>query len=343
MTAACSVPCNLCGSVDVEEIRSKDRHGQPLRSVICRRCGLVWTDPRLAPDDVRAFYAREYRLEYKGAFEPKPRQRYRNARVALNRLRRNATAFRPGVRVLDVGAGSGEVVYLLRALGCDASGVEPNEAYARYASETLGLPVTCGFYQDAAVEPGSLDVVTMFHTVEHLEDPAGVMACAAGWLAPGGLLIVEIPNVEAVCQQPHQQFHRGHLYHFNLSALSAMLRRMGFEVVASYTSPDGGNIAATGRRIPGTPVRPPTGFEDPPNYERVARILRRHTAVRHAASIYPWVRPIKKIGARIDEYFHVSRQEPPRVMLDGIAAELRLERAGGAGRAGAAGGAGTAG
>jgi 2-polyprenyl-3-methyl-5-hydroxy-6-metoxy-1,4-benzoquinol methylase len=334
MTPACSIPCNLCGCVDVEEIRSKDRHGRPLRSVICRRCGLVWTDPRLTPDQVRAFYAREYRLEYKGAYEPRLRQRYRNARVALDRLRRNAAVFRPGARVLDVGAGSGEVVYLLRAMGCEASGVEPNEAYARYAAETLGLPVTCGFYQDRAIEPGSLDVVSMFHTVEHLENPAEVMAKAAEWLKPGGALIVEIPNVEAVCQQPHQQFHRGHLYHFNLSALSAMLRRVGFEVVATYTSRDGGNIAATGRRIPGAPVRPPTGFEDPSNYTRVSGILRRHTAARHAISVYPWIRPIRKLWARVDEYRHVSRAGTPRDMLDAFAAQIG-DRGSGIGEQGA--------
>ncbi len=293
--------------------------------MICRRCGLVWTDPRLTPEEVRTFYAREYRLEYKGAYEPRPRQRYRNAKVALHRLRRNAAVLRPGARVLDVGAGSGEVVYLLRAIGCEASGVEPNEAYARYALEALGAPVTCGFYQDAAVAPASLDVVTMFHTVEHLENPAEVMAKAAEWLKPGGGLIVEIPNVEAVCQQPHQQFHRGHLYHFNLAALSAMLRRVGFEVVATYTSPDGGNIAATGRRIPGVPVRPPTGFEDPANYERVAGILRQHTPLRHALSVHPWIRPIKKLGARLDESVHVSRQRSTRETLDAMAEQLRVE------------------
>lgn len=323
MSTTCSIPCNVCGSSDAEVIRSKDRHGQPLRSVICRRCGLVWTDPRLTPDEVRDFYTRQYRLEYKGAYEPRPRHRYRNAKVARARLERLAGVIAPGARVLDVGAGSGEVVYLLRAMGCDAAGVEPNEAYARYASETLGLPVTCGFYQDAHVEPGSLDVVTMFHTVEHLENPAEVMAKAAEWLKPGGALVVEIPNVEAVCQQPHQQFHRGHLYHFNIPTLAAVFRRTGFEVVGTYTSPDGGNIAVTGRRRPGGAVGQPSDYQDPANYERVARILRGHTALHHALSVYPWIRPIKKLAARVDEWLHVSGQTSTRAMLDAIVAEAR--------------------
>jgi len=313
----------VCGSSDAEEIRSKDRHGQRLRSVICRRCGLVWTDPRLTPDEVRDFYSRQYRMEYKGAFEPRPRHRYRNAKTARDRLLRLSGVIAPGARVLDVGAGSGEVVYLLRAVGCDASGIEPNEAYARYASETLGLPVACGFYQDARVEPGSLDLVTMFHTVEHLENPFEVMAKAAEWLKPGGSLVVEVPNVEAVCQQPHQQFHRGHLYHFNLATLAAVFRRAGFEVTGTYTSPDGGNIAVTGRRLASSPLVPPGSCEDPANFARVAGILRGHTALHHALSVYPWIRPLKKLAARVDEWRHVSRHTSTRAMLDEVVAEAR--------------------
>jgi SAM-dependent methyltransferase len=299
---ACAVPCNLCGSTDVEEVRSKDRHGGRLRSVICRRCGLVWTDPRLTPEEVRAFYAREYRVEYKGAYEPRARQQYRNSKTAQERLRRLQPLIEPGLRVLDVGAGSGEVVALLRQAGCDASGIEPNEPYARYAEQTRGLPVSCGFYQDAPVSPASLDLVTMFHTVEHLENPLEAMEKAAEWLRPEGALVIEVPNVEAVCQQPHQQFHRGHLYHFNLATLGALAARAGFAVMDRYTSPDGGNIAIVARKRERAGGRP---TPLPGNYERVADILRRHTTLRHAFSRHPWIRPLRKIAARFDEYRHV--------------------------------------
>ena len=86
--AQCSIPCNLCGSTDAEEIRSKDRHGDCLRSVICRRCGLVWTDPRPTPEQVREFYAHEYRLDYKGTYQPKPKHTYRSGKVAVDRFQR---------------------------------------------------------------------------------------------------------------------------------------------------------------------------------------------------------------------------------------------------------------
>jgi len=59
----CPIPCNLCGDVDVEEVGSRDRDGRPLRTTICRRCGLVWSNPRPGEEEVRRYYSREYRLE----------------------------------------------------------------------------------------------------------------------------------------------------------------------------------------------------------------------------------------------------------------------------------------
>ena len=317
---ACSIPCNLCGSTDVEQVRSKDRHGHPLRSVICRRCGLVWTDPRPTPDQLREFYAREYRLDYKGTYQPTLTHVYRSGKVALERIDRLRPLLEPGLRLLDVGAGSGEVVYMLRAMGCDASGLEPNEGYALYASTVLGAPVTHAFYQDAAVAPGSLDAVTMFHTLEHLDSPFDVMRRAREWLAPDGILLAEVPNVEAVCQQPYQQFHRGHLYHFNLAALEAMGRRAGYAVAGDSTSPDGGNISVVFRKVDASPS---VSVENPSNFDRVRSVLRRHTAVRHLLTRYPYVRPVAKLAARLDERRRAGAQRPARAILDDLMTDAR--------------------
>ncbi len=315
-----SIPCNLCGSGDAEQIRTKDRHGAPLRSVICRQCGLVWTDPRPAPEQVREFYAQEYRLDFKGTYQPKPKHTYRSGKVALDRVQRLRDVLKPGMRILDVGAGGGEVVYVLRAMGYDATGFEPNEGYARYAAEVLGLPVRQGFHQDCLVEPESQDVVTMFHMVEHLEGPFEALQNVYAWLRPGGLLVVEVPNVEAVCQQPHTQFHRGHLYHFNLPTLEKTGERAGFSVVSRFTSADGGNIMVVLRKT-SRPVS--ASWAIPGNYERVASILRGHTAMRHVLSRHPFMRPFRKIASGLEEQHRVRKYRSPRDILDAVIAESR--------------------
>lgn len=261
------------------------------------------------------FYAHEYRRDYKGTYQPKPKHTYRAAKVAVDRFRQLQPFLKPGSHVLDVGAGSGEVVYVLRASGYEASGFEPNEGYARFAAETLSVPVRQGFWQDVAIPPESQDVVTMFHVVEHLESPFDVMRRARQWLKPAGLLLVEVPNVEAVCQQPHTQFHRGHLYHFNLATLEMMARRSGFAVIGRSVSADGGNLTVISQK---NEAIPPGSAEIAGNYERVSSILRRHTAFRHLFSRYPYLRPFRKLAARLEERSRVRPHRPAKELLDAL-------------------------
>ncbi len=319
----CSIPCDLCGSTDVDELCLIDRDGSYLRTVICRRCGLVYSDPRPGFEQVRDYYEHSYRMDYKATFQPKPKHVYRAGKVALDRFRRLAPILKRGYRVLDFGAGSGEVVFVLRAVGYEASGFEPNDGYARFASEVLGLPIRHGFYQDTRIEPESQDVVTAFHVMEHLESPYDALRHVRDWLRPGGQLLVEVPNVEAVCQWPRSRFHRAHLYSFSPAALEMVGRKAGYSVASSSVSSDGGNISVVFQK--GSTSALASG-EIPGNYERVSSIVRRQTSFRHLFTPYPYVRPFHKIAARMEERRATRNMKSPREILDGlIASELRHE------------------
>ncbi len=78
------------------------------------------------------------------------------------------------------------------------------------------------------------DCVTMIHVIEHLLDPRGSLEAAAEVLRPGGLVLVETPNIWS---WPARLFGRDwvtldaprHLCLFNASALASCLRQAGFE------------------------------------------------------------------------------------------------------------------
>jgi SAM-dependent methyltransferase len=102
-----------------------------------------------------------------------------------------------GPRVLDVGPGRGEWLGLLAEAGLPAVGVDDNAAMVEVL-RSRGLDVV---HADAtghlaALPPASLDVVTAFHVVEHLDLDAllGLLAAARRVLRPGGLLVAETPN-----------------------------------------------------------------------------------------------------------------------------------------------------
>jgi SAM-dependent methyltransferase len=198
------------------------------------RCGRCGTAVTLAPAPAEAHESGAY-----GGGTP------RGAGLAAPLLRRfarrrlallAAAGGRPPGRLLDVGAGRGRFVAEARAAGWDAQGIEPSLRGVEGA-RALGVELQRAGIDDADVAPGSLDAATLWHVLEHLDEPGGALARIAGWLAPGGLLLVGVPNLGSVQARAggarwyHLDVPR-HRTHFTVAGLEALLGASGFEVVA---------------------------------------------------------------------------------------------------------------
>ncbi len=140
-------------------------------------------------------------------------------------------------RLLDVGAGRGRFVAAARAAGWDAQGIEPSLRGIEGA-RTLGVELRRAGIDDAAVETGSLDAATLWHVLEHLDEPGPALDRIAGWLRPGGLLLVGVPNLGSVQARAggarwyHLDVPR-HRTHFTVAGLHALLRAHGLEPVST--------------------------------------------------------------------------------------------------------------
>ncbi len=310
----CSMPCNLCDNVKVKTLATKSRDNTPLRTVICSRCGLVWSDP--LPHNPREFYEKEYRLCYKGTFTPKPKHIFRAGRVALSRYAAIRDVLPKAGAVLDVGAGGGEFLYLLRKAGYAAQGIEPNVGYAGYAAREYGLDIWNGFVQDAAFPDNAFDAVTIWHVLEHAEDPFRVLVKLHSFLKPGGLLVVEVPNVEAVCQSPSSTFHEAHIFNFNPATLTALAEKAGLLPVRVSLSPDGGNILFVGRKPAGQAEPAIRDRHDPENAKKIIRIRAGHGAFKHHLSPLPYIRFGKRLGRMFSEWRGLSGYTGGKALLE---------------------------
>lgn len=58
--------------------------------------------------------------------------------------------------ILDVGAGSGELVRIFRDRGCQATGIDPDKERIRLANKHFNLPMQTGFYTDQSYEASRL-------------------------------------------------------------------------------------------------------------------------------------------------------------------------------------------
>lgn len=310
-------PCPLCGSAHIEQLSDKNREKGPLRTVICLECGLVWSDP--FPHNPRSFYEESYRLDYKGSYQPKAKHVYRAGKVALARYAKLSSLLATPLTLLDVGVGGGEFAYLMKSLGHQVSGIEPNRGYAEYAKQQYDLNLQLGFVQEVQFPAASFDVITIWHVLEHTENPLQVLGLLGDWLKNSGTLVVEVPNIEATCQSPKSTFHDAHLFNFNLASLSKTAERAGLKLSSHQFSPDGGNmtlffnksedsIASENCQIPG-------------NATLIKTIVHGHTNWKHYTSLAPYTRVINRLFNNLIELYATQQAKQDKSLLDDVYAK----------------------
>jgi hypothetical protein len=153
----------------------------------------------------------------------------------------------------------------------------------------------------------------MFHMLEHVPDPGRVLAVVRDWLAPGGHLVVEVPNVDSVVQAPRHRFHFAHLYSFNATTLAALGASVGLAAVSSRESGDGGNVTCVFGRADGLSGGPPAASG---NAARTAAVLRNHTTVRHYLTPVPYRRAAQRLVRRLHEDRLLRRFPTVEALLD---------------------------
>jgi hypothetical protein len=142
--------------------------------------------------------------------------------------------------VIDIGAGRGEFLELLRERGVDAFGLELEDDLVERAAER-GLDVRPGDGITALreTEPGTLGGIVLIHVIEHLgkNELLELVSLARTRLAIGGKLVLETPNPQslyvyarAFYLDPTQPVHP--IY------LEFILRKAGFDHVEyDWTAP----------------------------------------------------------------------------------------------------------
>lgn len=221
--------CPLCLSDVSRYFETAHDSGYTLTYTLCRHCGLVYQNPRPAPDALSSLYQAEYRVLVQGTEGPCAKDLRTQLARAYN-LGRIATRVIDGVaRHLDIGCSSGALLAVFaERFGCEGVGVEPGVAYAAFA-RSKGLQVLPDLEALAATNPVRFDLISLSHVLEHLGNPVEeLIAVRERFLAPGGHLLVEVPNLFG-----HPSLELTHLSAFNPVSLRDTLRRAGMQTVFS--------------------------------------------------------------------------------------------------------------
>jgi SAM-dependent methyltransferase len=233
--------CPLCGSTGLKRwLKTADIiQGKPGRFTLerCRDCGHVFQNPQLTPAGMDFYYADFYDGLGAGASEAMFRSRPRlyEERAAL--VRNLATP----KRWLDVGTGHGHFCCAAKKVWPDTyfDGLDIGDGIDQAVKAGWVDRGYRGFLPDVASQiAGEYDVVSLFHCLEHTLDPWAELRAAHTCLAPGGLLVIELPNPECVIGRLLggfwlPWFQPQHVHLFSLGNLQKLLVQEGFEPTVS--------------------------------------------------------------------------------------------------------------
>jgi SAM-dependent methyltransferase len=196
--------CPLCGA-DARQVWFLSQDGYEYD--ICDRCTMVhipavvplrvWDDYFSSLPEARTFLHAQMEGTITAAALEGNRTRFgryfsllRHKGIRLN-----------GARLLDVGTHTGGALKIAAESGIDAAGVEGLREAVEFAhAYRPELRIALGHAEDfdPAVFGGQFDIVTMWETLEHTLDPLKALANARAALAPGGVLMVSLPNARNI-------------------------------------------------------------------------------------------------------------------------------------------------
>jgi len=210
---------------------------------VCLSCESIYCDPLPSSDEIASYYADHF--DY-GWFEEhlalkkfQAACRWKSVVTLLKKHHMDRG------RVLDVGCGHGLFLSCAQRSGWEAVGVDYPSIATTYARQQLGLDVVegdlCSVVAGARIGAGSFNLVVSWHCLEHVMDPMSFLRGMSAALAPGGKLLVAVPNVNSQgmrlcrenwvwCQQPYV-----HLTHFSDKALMLLARDCGLKVLDIWT------------------------------------------------------------------------------------------------------------
>ncbi len=185
-------------------------------------------------------------------------------------------------RVLEVGSGFGYLTFALHAAGYQVRGLELSSRAVEAARDRFGD--LYAVHDISRADPGvdGADVVVMTEVLEHVTDPAALIASLARLLRPGGTALVTTPNKSAAPRNAYWLTDNPpvHLWWFSETTLRQLGARAGLQVSFGVTAPRSVRPAlpsyfdAAGRQIHPSPLVRSLLLRFPSVLHHVAALLR---------------------------------------------------------------------
>ncbi len=239
--------CPLCGSTSIKKRYTCKDHfatGELFDIYECIDCSFVFTQG--APDEreIARYYESPEYISHSNTQKGLLNKLFHVVRnIMLKRkagLIKKLTFLKSG-KLLDYGAGIGYFADKMVQKGWEVTAIEKSEKARKAAFENLGLEMLPEESMSQQKE-GYFNVVTLWHVMEHIQEPDNLWEQIYRVLDESGIAVVAVPNCSSFDAEYYQEHWAAydvprHLWHFTPSTINEMARRHNFIMERCYTMP----------------------------------------------------------------------------------------------------------
>ena len=233
------INCIICKSTDYKTLYLNDRYGINQKTVMCNKCGFIYSNPRMSEESLDYFYSSNlYRELYEASddFEHGFSQRANKIEKKIKINRPNFNKYYPQLffdficslnlnykTVCEIGCGYGANLLFFKNIGKEIFGIEPSKISAKIAADNQ-INVKQGFIDDLE---DKYDIIMLKHVFEHLYDPSRDLKKIRPHI--NKYLFIEIPgNFKRIAS-----IQNAHNFYFTENTLNKIVTSCGFNLVAA--------------------------------------------------------------------------------------------------------------
>lgn len=250
--------CDCCNknqlvTISLKEVADPKKTVQKKYNIVtCNKCSHSFIDPMPSEREIISFYPKDYYAHVTFACHNSIKAKLKKFSIRLyygqyseNKLIKllqklfylffKHTINEPPIiingKLLDIGCGNGEYLYMVKQFGWFTYGIEPN-GNAVNVAKACGLKVKRGTAGKIEYKDEFFDVIRAWNVLEHTNSPRKAFLEIARKLKKGRYLLVYVPNFNSSDRKYFSKYWASleiprHLHHFSIKSLETYLNHVG--------------------------------------------------------------------------------------------------------------------
>ncbi len=238
--------CPLCNSKKIGLTLATEDYSisrDPFEIYVCPDCDFHFTQNAPAPDAIAPYYKSDVYISHSDTKEGLVNRLYHAARdLMLKKKRKLVQNLTTGKRLLDIGSGTGYFLNHMQENGFKVVGVEIDSDARAATLKNFKIKVNPPETLLEQKLTEKVDVITLWHVLEHLHDMDGYMQSMYRQLNDNGVVLIAVPNHKSYDAQHYGKHWAAydvprHLWHFSPATVARLADKNGFKVIAQKRLP----------------------------------------------------------------------------------------------------------